>query len=231
MDCSPVRLVLLGPPAAGKGTQSELLKNRFGFQAPSVGGMLRDQKSAGTPAGLRAAGYFERGLLVPDEITIEVVRQWLAGNDGSWALDGYPRTVRQAEAFDTMLREHDAAVDLAILILVDEPVIRDRVMHRVICKSCGGIFRAPSTPPTPSAPCPRCGAPLSRRADDTLEALADRLSEYRTKTEPVNAHYEQRGILHRIDGARPPETVFADICVMIESHRPEEACRPYVDPH
>ena len=217
MDCSPVRLVLLGPPAAGKGTQSELLKNRFGFQAPSVGGMLRDQKAAGTPAGLRAAEFFERGLLVPDEITIEVVRQWLIGNDGSWALDGYPRTVRQAEAFDTMLREQNLAVDLAIPILVDEPVIRDRVAHRVVCKNCGGIFRSGLHVPDLSAPCPRCGGALSRRADDSLEALADRLVEYRTKTQPVNAHYEKRGILHPIDGNRPPDVVFADICALLAS--------------
>ena len=209
------RLVLLGPPAAGKGTQAELLKSRFGFQAPSVGGMLRDQKAAGTPAGLRAAEYFERGLLVPDEITIGVVRQWLAGNDGSWALDGYPRTVRQAEAFDTMLREQHAAVDLAILILVEEPVIRDRVIHRLVCKACGGIFRAGLHVALPTDPCPRCGGPLSRRVDDNLEALADRLSEYRTKTEPVNAHYEMRGILRRVDGNRAPEVVFADICATL----------------
>jgi adenylate kinase len=204
------RLVLLGPPAAGKGTQAELLKERFGFQAPSVGAMLRQQKTAGTPAGLRAAEYFERGLLVPDEITIEVVRQWLAGQNGSWALDGYPRTILQAEAFDAMCRGQGAAVDLAILLLADEPVIRDRVAHRLVCQACGGVFRAGLHVPLPTDPCPRCGGALGRRADDNLDALADRLTEYRTKTAPVISYYESRGILHRIDGNRPVKAVFAD---------------------
>jgi adenylate kinase len=203
--------VLLGPPAAGKGTQAELLKERFGFQIPSVGAMLREQKAAGTPVGLRAAEYFERGLLVPDEVSIEVVRQWLAGHDGAWALDGYPRTVRQAEAFDTMLREQNSDVDFALLLTADEAVIRDRVARRLVCQVCGRVFREGLHVALPTDPCPRCGGTLGRRADDSASALPDRLSEYRTKTEPVIAYYEERGILHRIDGARPVETVFADL--------------------
>jgi adenylate kinase len=208
--------VLLGPPAAGKGTQAGLLKERFGFQAPSVGAMLREQKAAGTPAGLRAAEYFERGLLVPDEISIEVVRQWLAANDGSWVLDGYPRTLRQADAFEAMLREQNLAVDLAILIQIDEPVIRDRVAHRLVCTSCGAVFRA-GLHVEPSHPCPRCQAPLTRRADDNLDALADRLAEYRNKTAPVIDYYKSRGILHPIDGNRPIETVFADFTAALDT--------------
>jgi adenylate kinase len=210
------RLVLLGPPAAGKGTQAELLKQRFGFQAPSVGAMLRQQKADGTPAGLRAAEFFERGLLVPDEITIEVVRQWLAANGGSWVIDGYPRTVRQAEAFDAMCREQGAAVDLALLLLVDEPVIRDRVANRVVCQSCGGVFRAGVHVALATDPCPRCAGPLDRRADDNLNALADRLTEYGTKTEPVNTYYESRALLRAIDGNRDVETVFADISSILD---------------
>jgi adenylate kinase len=211
------RLVLLGPPAAGKGTQAELLAQRFGFLAPSVGAMLRQQKAAGTPAGLRAAEFFERGLLVPDEITIEVVRQWLVENRGPWVIDGYPRTVRQAEAFDAMCREQGGAVDLAILILVDEAVIRDRVAHRLVCQSCGAVVRAGLHISSPADPCPRCGGKLGRRADDSLDALADRLNEYRTKTEPVNAFYQSRGILRTIDGNREVEAVFADISAAIEA--------------
>jgi len=213
------RLVLLGPPAAGKGTQAELLQSRFGFLAPSVGAMLREQKAAGTPAGLRAAEYFERGLLVPDEITIEVVRQWLAGHRGSCALDGFPRTLRQAEAFDAMLREQEAAVDIALLLLADEPVIRDRVAHRLVCAACGGVFREGLHVGPPSDPCPRCGGVLGRRADDNVEALADRLSEYRTKTEPVICYYQERGILRRVDGNRPPEAVFAELSAVLQNGR------------
>jgi adenylate kinase len=210
------RLVLLGPPAAGKGTQAELLKERFGFLAPSVGAMLREQKAAGTPAGLRAAEYFERGLLVPDEISIEVVRQWLATHHGSWVLDGYPRSIGQATAFETMLREQSLSVDLAILILVDEPVIRDRVLHRLVCTACGRVFRLGLHVASQSDPCPRCGAQLTRRADDTLATLADRLNEYRTKTEPVIAHYHSRGILLTLDGNREIKTIFADLTAALQ---------------
>jgi adenylate kinase len=210
------RLVLLGPPAAGKGTQAQLLKDRFGFQAPSVGAMLREQKAAGTPAGLVAAEYFERGLLVPDQTTIDVVRQWLAGHEGPWALDGFPRTVGQAEAFDAILRDQGVAVDLAILITVDEAVIRDRVAHRLICQRCGAAFRIGVHVAAASDPCPKCGGALGRRADDTPEALADRLIEYRSKTEPVNSYYQERGILHAVDGSRAVEAVFADLSVALD---------------
>jgi len=209
------RLVLLGPPAAGKGTQAELLKQRFGFETPSVGAMLREQKALGTPAGLRAAEYFERGLLVPDEISIEVVRQWLAAHDGSWVLDGFPRSIPQAEAFHQTLRQQGAEVDFALLILADEPVIRDRVAHRLVCSGCGAAFRSGLHVALPSDPCPRCGATLGRRADDSVDALADRLSEYRTKTEPVIGYYKERGLLRTVDGNRPVEAVFADISAQL----------------
>lgn len=216
------RLVLLGPPAAGKGTQAELLKEKFGFLAPSVGAMLREQKAAGTPAGLRAAEYFERGLLVPDEISIEVVRQWVSTTEGPWVMDGYPRTVRQADAFEAMLAERDTAIDLALLIEADEAVIRDRVMHRLVCQKCGGVFRAGMHVVAPTDPCPRCGGVLGRRADDNVEALADRLSEYRTKTQPVIAWYQSRGILHRIDGNREIPLVFADVTAALNPARPAD---------
>ncbi|HEX4083709.1 MAG TPA: nucleoside monophosphate kinase [Chthoniobacteraceae bacterium] len=215
MDC---RLVLLGPPAAGKGTQAELLKKHFGFETPSVGAMLREQAAAGTPAGLRAAEYFERGLLVPDEISIDVVRQWFAGRKGPMAIDGYPRTVRQAEAFEALLREHHSAVDFALLIEADEPVIRDRVAHRLICKGCGGVFRDGIEGAALGGNCPRCAAcVLSRRADDKVEALADRLIEYRDKTAPVIGYYESRGLLRRVDGNRGIADVFANISAILEA--------------
>jgi adenylate kinase len=217
------RLVLLGPPAAGKGTQAALLKEQFGFQAPSVGAMLREQKAAGTPVGLRAAQYFERGLLVPDEVSIEVVRQWLAANDGAWVLDGYPRTVGQAEAFETMLGERGESVEAAILIEADDSAIRERVTHRVTCGQCGGIFRIGMHVTAAADPCPRCDGTLGRRADDNVEALADRLSEYGAKTAPVIGWYQARGLLCRIDGNQAIPSVFADITAALhfaQSTRP-----------
>jgi len=177
--------------------------------------MLREQKALGTPAGLRAAEYFERGLLVPDEISIEVVRQWLAAHNGAWVLDGYPRTVRQADAFESMLIEQGTAIDLAILIEAGEPVIRDRVANRLTCPSCAAIYRLGLHIPDAASPCPRCGSSLTRRADDTLSALTDRLSEYRTKTAPVIAWCQSRALLHTIDGNPPIETVFADFLTLL----------------
>ena len=211
------RLVLLGPPAAGKGTQAELLKSRFGFLAPSIGAILREQKAAGSAAGLTAAEYFDRGLLVPDEITIGVVNLWLAGREGCWAMDGFPRTVRQAQAFDEILAEQGNSLDRAILIQADEPVIRDRVAHRLVCKRCGSVWRQGMHVPLPSQPCPHCGGALSRRIDDSEEALIDRLREYREKTEPVISYYQSRGIIHTVDGNRPVEAVFADISAELEA--------------
>jgi adenylate kinase len=191
------------------------LKQRFGFETPSVGAMLREQKALGTPAGLRAAEYFERGLLVPDEISIEVVRQWLAANDRPWVLDGYPRTVRQADAFESMLREQGSSIDLAILIEVDEPVIRNRVAHRLTCPKCAGIYREGLHVPDAATPCPRCGSALTRRADDNVEALTDRLNEYRTKTALVIDWCQSRGYLQTIDGTPPIELVFANFCTLL----------------
>jgi adenylate kinase len=193
------------------------LKERFGLLTPSVGAILRQQKAAGTPAGLRAAEYFDRGLLVPDEITIEIVRQWLAAHDGSWVLDGFPRTVVQARAFDAILCERNAPLDFAIFIHVDDDVVRDRVANRLICSNCGAILRAGLHVAGFSEACPRCGGTLERRADDSPEALADRLVEYRTKSEPVIAYYMERDILKTIDGNRPPETVFAEIAAAINT--------------
>jgi adenylate kinase len=209
--------VLLGPPAAGKGTQAELLKEHFGFTAPSVGAMLREQAAARTPVGIQAAEYFERGLLVPDEITNEVVRQWFTGHTGSLALDGYPRTVRQAQTFDTLLHECGVIVDFALLISADEPVVRDRVSRRLVCKGCGGVFAETLNGAHLAAPCPRCSAELTRRADDNPEALTGRLAEYRAKTEPVIQYYEERGLLRQVDGNRPIDTVFADITAILET--------------
>jgi adenylate kinase len=191
------------------------LKQRFGFDTPSVGAMLREQKALGTPAGLRAAEYFERGLLVPDEISIDVVRQWLATHDRPWILDGFPRSIRQAEAFDSMLRDQGTTIDLAILIEATEPTIRDRVAHRLICSSCGGVFRAGLHVPDATSPCPRCSSALTRRADDNLDALKDRLAEYHTKTAPVIDWYKSRALLHTIDGNRPIESVFADFLPLL----------------
>jgi len=215
MDC---RLVLLGPPAAGKGTQAELLREQFGFATPSVGAMLREQAAARTPVGLKAAEYFERGLLVPDEVSIEVVRQWFAGHNGPLAIDGYPRTVRQAEAFEVLLRERGLSVDFALLIEADEPVIRERVARRLVCKGCGGVFRDGHAGAAIGGPCPRCGvAELTRRADDSPAALADRLVEYRVKTAPVIGYYEEQGLLRRVDGNRDIESVFTDIAAILQN--------------
>ena len=205
------RIVLLGPPAAGKGTQADLLQREYGYATPSVGAMLRQQRAAGTPAGLRAAEYFERGLLVPDEITIEVVQHWLSGNQGLWILDGFPRTVGQSEAFEAMLRRDGVAVDVVLFLNVDEPSVRERAARRLVCTACGGIFREGLHVTRAEERCPRCEGALTRRADDEAETVTRRLAEYRERTAPLIPHYRERGLLHELDGNRPVELIFAEI--------------------
>ena len=181
------RIVLLGPPAAGKGTQAELLKREFGFDTPSVGAMLRQQKAAGTPAGLRAAEYFDRGLLVPDEITIEVVRHWLSGNGGLLDSRRVPAHHRAMRGFRSDAPGRWAsAVDAAIFLNIDEPVVRERASRRLVCPACGGIFRRGLHVARCKGPAPLRGHRSTRRdAMTNRNAVTRRLAEYRERTAPV----------------------------------------------
>lgn len=213
------RIVLLGPPASGKGTAAMALSAALGMPHVSTGQMFREAIRKGGPLGAKAQQFIDKGQLVPDEITMEVVRLWLDehGRGGGFIFDGFPRTRAQAEAFDRVLQERGAPITVAILLELDEPDILERVLGRLSCENCGALYHRTLVPPRREGVCDRCDRQLTRRADDTEETVRKRLDVYRELTLDVVHHYERSGLLHRVDGHRPKEEVFAEILRIVKS--------------
>lgn len=209
------RIVLLGPPASGKGTQAEMIRAKFGIETPSVGAILREQQAAGTPLGLEAAAWTDAGRLVPDALIVEVARAWLDERNGAFVFDGFPRTRGQAEAFDHLLNNRHTPLQIALSLDVDVATIEDRVRRRLACERCGCIVSIGLHVASADAVCPRCGGKLVRRADDTPETLRRRMVEYREKSEPLIEFYAGRGLLHRIAADAAPEAVFGEIAAAL----------------
>lgn len=202
-----MRLVLMGPPGAGKGTQGALLARRYGIPRVSTGDMLREARRAGTELGRRAQGYMDAGELVPDDVILGMMRETLASDEAAdgFLLDGFPRTVAQAEGLDALLddldRKLDAVVDLEVK---DEEIVR-RLSARRVCGDCGRVAPAGLEE---GEPCPACGGPLRRRSDDEPETVRRRLEVYRRETAPVLEWYERSDtpVLH-VEGTGEVEQV------------------------
>jgi adenylate kinase len=209
------RIVLLGPPASGKGTQAELIQKRFGIPATSTGAILRAEARSGTPIGLKAAKIIAIGRLAPDEMVLHLVAAWLDKSNGSFLFDGFPRTVTQAERFDVLLYECRLAVEIAILLEVSDPVIQARMLQRLTCSNCGKVISIGRHVRDANDPCPNCGGKLETREDDNLRALAQRMEEYQEKTVPVADFYDRRDILARVDASRAADAVFTDLSELI----------------
>lgn len=207
------RIVFLGPPASGKGTAAMTLSAVLGVPHVSTGQMFRAAIRKGGAAGEAAKQFIDKGQLVPDEITMEVVRLWLDehGRDGGFIFDGFPRTQAQAEAFDRVLQEKRAPITVAILLDASEGDILDRVLGRLSCEKCGALYHRQFVPPQRPGLCDDCGSKLTQRVDDTAETVQKRLEVYRRLTLAVVKHYERAGILKRVDGGQPKDKVFADI--------------------
>lgn len=203
------RIILLGPPAAGKGTQAEKLQLQFGMKTTSPGAILRLELREGTELGIEADRYTGKGQLAPDSLILPMLRNALARDTEGVIFDGFPRTVPQAVALDEMLGGHGP--DAAVLLDVDLDEIRDRVMHRLACTDCGRSFSLRLQLECALAPCPQCGGALVRRGDDDPAALEQRMAEYAAKTEPLINYYEARNLLFRVDGCGTPEEVFSRI--------------------
>lgn len=201
------RIVLLGPPASGKGTQASLLSATFGIPHASTGAMLREEKARGSRIGAEADRYTREGKLFPDDLAMEVVWQWLDGRK-RFILDGFPRTVGQAHSFDAGLEERRLPLDIVYLLELPEKAIRERMTSRLTCADCGSVFNETFHNVTRATPCPKCGGRLARRADDTSEALDERLAQYQDLTVPVAAHYRSRGLLREIDVQPGRDEVF-----------------------
>ncbi len=212
-DVSHHRMVFLGPPASGKGTAAAALSTALGVPHVSTGQMFREAIRKGGPVGEAAKQFIDKGQLVPDEITIEVVRLWLDehGREGGFIFDGFPRTLAQAEAFDCVLRDGGIPVTVAILLDVQEADILQRVLGRLSCEKCSALYHSKFVPPQRPGICDKCGGRLTQRADDTAETVRKRLDVYRELTMDVVKYYERTGILKRVDGGQAKDKVFADI--------------------
>ncbi|MEO1329760.1 MAG: adenylate kinase [Pseudomonadota bacterium] len=205
-------LVLLGPPGAGKGTQARILMERHGLTQLSTGDLLRAAVAAGTEAGRRAKSVMEAGGLVSDEIVLAILKDRLAAPDCAEGviLDGFPRTVAQAEALEALLAAEGSAVDAAVSLEVDDAAMVARIAGRFTCADCGEGYHDVAKPLARDGYCDQCGGrSFTRRADDNAETVRARLVAYHEQTAPLVAFYEAKGVLSRVDAMGPIETVSA----------------------
>ncbi|MFL6537835.1 MAG: adenylate kinase family protein [Chthoniobacterales bacterium] len=211
------RLVLLGAPGSGKGTQSEMITRHFGIPVTSTGTILRREMELGTLLGLEVAERTKHGELVSDKLIIDLIEDYvrLHGAHG-FVFDGFPRTIPQAEALEGILHRFHVPLDLAIWLDVTAETISERISHRLQCQSCGFTTSEGAAVFSERAICPYCDGPLVRRTDDTPDVLQKRLDEFNAKTQPVGDFYARSNQLHRIDGNRDRESVFADISQLVE---------------
>ncbi len=208
-----MNIILLGPPGAGKGTQAKMISEKYGIPQIATGDILREAVAKGTELGKKAKEYMDRGELVPDEIVIGIVKERLKQPDceKGFILDGFPRTLAQAEALDKMLEELGKKLDAVINIDVPEEEIVKRIVNRRTCKNCGAVYHLIFNPPKVEGKCDKCGGELYQRDDDKEETVRERLRVYRERTEPLIEYYKNKGLLYNVDGTKDIEGVFKQI--------------------
>lgn len=208
-----MNLVLMGLPGAGKGTQAERIVEKYGIPHISTGDMFRAAMKEGTELGLKAKSFMDQGALVPDEVTIGIVRERLSKLDcqDGFLLDGFPRTVAQAEALESILKDLEKKIDFVINVDVDKDILMARLTGRRICKSCGATYHLVFNPPAVEGTCDRCSGELYQRADDNEETVQNRLDVNLKQTEPLLDFYRQKGYLKDINGQQEIGKVFEDI--------------------
>jgi adenylate kinase len=211
-------LVLLGAPGSGKGTQAGLLEKRYGCAHISTGDILRRNLKDRTDLGLRAGGFMEKGELVPDALVIEMVEKRLGETDTAkgFLMDGFPRTLPQAEAFETMLEKIGQSLDAIVLLKIDEERLIRRLTHRRSCRSCGKIWSLLAIPAGAAEVCPDCAGELYQREDDGESVIRKRLEVYRAQTAPLVSWYEKTEKLQSVDADRSPQEVFDAIQVVLD---------------
>lgn len=216
-----VNLVLMGLPGAGKGTQAERIVEKYNIPHISTGDMFRAAIKDSTELGLQAKSFMDKGELVPDEVTIGIVRERLSQDDCSqgFLLDGFPRTVAQAEALEKILTDLDRQLQYVINIDVDKNILMDRLTGRRICKSCGATYHLVFNPPAVNDVCDRCGGELYQRADDNEETVQNRLDVNLKQTQPLLDFYEAKGYVRNINGQQDINLVFEDINKLLSTLR------------
>jgi adenylate kinase len=211
-------LIFFGPPGAGKGTQAKKLVAARGIPQISTGDILRAHRREGTVLGKKAQGFMDEGLLVPDELVIDMVDDRLGRDDcgNGYVLDGFPRTVPQAVALDELLSRRGTSIDCVLVLRVPDDHIVQRIVGRRMCKGCGHVFHLEYSAPKFEGICDVCGGELYLRADDTTDKVRVRLNEYAHNTEPVAAYYEQRGIVREVDGVGGIDEVYSRLVSALE---------------
>ena len=213
-----MRIVLLGPPGAGKGTQAAIIAERKRIAHVASGDLFRMHLGAGSELGVLAKTYMDRGELVPDEVTIRMVLDRTAAGDAveGYVLDGFPRTIEQAAALDNALAGQGQALDATALIEVDTEELVRRLAGRWICRDCQTPYHEVSAPPAAAGVCDACGGALYQRDDDKSEVVRARLETYERQTAPLTSYYEQQGKLVRVDGEQAVDVVTAELLKCVE---------------
>lgn len=212
-----MKIILIGPPGAGKGTQAKSICNKYSLSHISTGDIFRKNISEMTPLGIAAKKDIDKGQLVSDEITIFLVEQRLKQDDckNGYLLDGFPRTVVQAEAFDTFLKDNNEELDYALLIDVPKEFIINRMGGRRVCLSCGASYHKIFNPPTVEGKCNYCGSDIIQRIDDMEDTVRRRLEIYDLQTQPLINYYKERSKLVVVDGTQSIDEVFNNICAIL----------------
>lgn len=212
-----MKIILLGPPGAGKGTQAKSISNRYKIPHISTGDIFRKNISENTPLGIEAKKYMDNGQLVPDEVTINMVKDRLQDDDckNGYLLDGFPRTVSQAEALQNFIEERNESLDCALLIDVPRDFILERMTGRRVCPSCGASYHVKFNPAV-DGKCELCGSEVVQRKDDTEETVKERLDVYENQTQPLIDYYNNKNLLLKVDGTKAINEVFESICNMLD---------------
>jgi adenylate kinase len=209
-----MKIIMLGAPGAGKGTQAKLISEEYGIPQISTGDIFRANIKNNTELGKKAKSYMDQGLLVPDQVTCDLVVDRLAQDDckNGYILDGFPRTIPQAEALTEALKKSGTAIDYAIDVEVPDQVIVDRMSGRRACPDCGATYHVKFNPPSREEICDACGARLVLREDDKPETVQKRLEVYHNQTQPLIDYYQKAGCLFSVDGTEHMDMVFMKIC-------------------
>ncbi|MCD8045699.1 MAG: adenylate kinase [Clostridiales bacterium] len=213
-----MKIIMLGAPGAGKGTQAKLIADKYGIPHISTGDIFRANLKAGTELGKKAKVYMDQGLLVPDELTCDLVVDRISNEDckDGFILDGFPRTIPQAECLTEALNARGESMDYAIDVDVPDENIITRMSGRRACLNCGATYHIVNIPTKVEGICDRCGSPVVLRADDEAETVKKRLDVYHNQTQPLIDYYTAQGILKTVDGTQPMNDVFDAIVALLE---------------
>ncbi len=212
-----MRIVLLGAPGAGKGTQAKKLVEKYGIPQISTGDILRKAVADGTPLGKEAKSYMDKGELVPDSVVIGLVKERLTQDDckKGFILDGFPRNTAQAEVLDKVLEETNIPLQVALCVDVDMDILMKRLTGRRTCRQCGQMYNIYFSPPQKEGICDKCGGELYQRDDDKEETIRRRLEVYEAQTAPLIEYYKNKGILKTVEGTGDIDEIFAKICSIL----------------